>query len=338
MATFHILTQYIWPDAAPTGLYAEQLALRLQGEGCEVFLIGGNGEYRSSRREKPPILIRHLEHYRGRRGRVAESLREYASISRAFERYIDERVEEGDIVICTSAPPNTVRLAPSIKRRRACAVYWLQDYYPELVRGVHDYPRPLRTAFRKWWDRRLAQWDRVVKIGGNLGGDLPNAIVIRNWPTMSLERDFQSKPRTALYVGNLGYGHDVDLLIRGCARLRDEGYTIDMYADGPGTHFLPSWLKVRETLKGANELRAALLNHEVHLIAAHPKIRQAIFPSKIWNSLAAGAELFATGFEGEMLAELEASRTAPFDQHLGQWIELLLSLEPSGKQALAAAA
>ena len=231
-----------------------------------------------------------------------------------------------------------MQLAPVIKRRRACAVYWLQDYYPELVRGVHEYPRPLRTVFRKWWDRRLAQWDRVVKIGANLGGELSNAIVIRNWPTMSFETDFQSKPKTALYVGNLGYGHDINLLIRGCARLRDEGYIIDMYADGPGARFLPSWLKSRETLRGANELQDALLSHEVHLIAAHPKIQNAIFPSKIWNSLAAGAQLFPTGFEGEMLAELEASRSAPFDQHLDQWTELLFSLEPSGKQALAAAA
>ena len=338
MTRFHILTQYIWPDAAPTGLYAEHLALRLQEEGCEVFLIGGNGEYRSSQREKPPIEIHHLEHYRGRRGRVAGSLREYASISRAFERYIDEDVGEGDIVICTSAPPNTVQLAPCIKRRRACAVYWLQDYYPELVRGVHEYPRPLRMAFRKWWDRRLIQWDRVVKIGANLGGDLPNAVVIRNWPTISFEEDFQSEPKTALYVGNLGYGHDVDLLVRGCSRLRDEGYSIDIYADGPGTRFLPSWLKSKGALKCASDLRNALLSHEVHLVAAHPKIQNAIFPSKIWNSLAAGAELFPTGFEGEMLAEFEASRTALFDQHLGQWIALLFSLESGGKQVFAAAA
>jgi len=46
MATFHILTQYVWPDAAPTGLYAEHLATRLHQNGCDVRLVGGNGNYR----------------------------------------------------------------------------------------------------------------------------------------------------------------------------------------------------------------------------------------------------------------------------------------------------
>jgi hypothetical protein len=34
--------------------------------------------------------------------------------------------------------------------------------------------------------------------------------------------------------------------------------------------------------------------------------------------------LICTGFAGEMLAELETSRSAPFGQHLNQWMELLL--------------
>ena len=49
MATVHILTQYVWPDAAPTGLYAEQLAIRLKETGSEVRLVGGRGGYRALR-------------------------------------------------------------------------------------------------------------------------------------------------------------------------------------------------------------------------------------------------------------------------------------------------
>ena len=75
------------------------------------------------------------------------------------------------------------------------------------------------------------------------------------------------------------------------------------------------------------ESREALLRHEIHLIAAHPKIEQAIFPSKIWNSFAAKRETICTGFSGEMAEELRNARIAPFARHLAQWVEMLQSIK-----------
>jgi len=128
MATFHILTQYVWPDAAPTGLYAEHLATRLLQNGCDVRLVGGKGNYRALGRDKPPVAILHLEHYCGRRGSLAQTFIEYASVKGAFANYIDNVVGHGDVVVATSAPPNAVQLANRIKLRGAHAIYWLQDY------------------------------------------------------------------------------------------------------------------------------------------------------------------------------------------------------------------
>jgi glycosyltransferase involved in cell wall biosynthesis len=333
MATFHILTQYIWPDGAPTGLYAEDVATCLHEQGRDVRLVGGQGNYRPLGRAKPPVPILHLEHYQGRRGNLGQTFVEYSSVKRAFTRYIESVVRSGDVVIVTSAPPNTVRLADAIKRRGAYAIYWLQDYYPELVRGIHDYPAAMRMIFRAWWDRQLAQWDKVVKIGENLGGKLENAIVIRNWPTISFDGNSEPEPKTALYLGNLGYGHDVDLLVKACQQLRDRGYKTEMHADGPGVRRLPEWLNAKPALKDVAESRNALLRNEIHLIAADPKITQAIFPSKIWNSLAARRLLVCTGFAGEMATELEAARNARFDSHLGQWTTLLADLASCPERA-----
>jgi hypothetical protein len=325
MATFHILTQYIWPDAAPTGLYAEHLATRLHEQGYDVRLIGGQGNYRTLSRDKPPVPILHLDHYQGRRGSLTQTFVEYASVKRMFATYIGNFVRQGDVVVVTSAPPNTVHLAGSIKQRRAHAIYWLQDYYPELVRGIHEYPAALRRAFRRYWDRQLSQWDRVVKIGANLGGPSHNSVVIRNWPTFNFETAVPCDPWTALYSGNLGYGHDVQLLVAACEQLRDAGYTITMRADGPGVRHLPAWIKVQPLHADPDKLKADLQRYEVHLIAAHPKITRAIFPSKIWNSIAAGRRLVCTGFAGEMATELEIAERAPFARHLDQWEQLILS-------------
>ncbi len=327
MATVHLLTQYIWPDAAPTGLYAEQLAARLEEQGDDVRLVGGRGGYRALPRPQPIADIVHLDHYQGRRGNLRQTFAEYASVTGAFRDYIERFVRPDDLVIVTSAPPNTVTLAPAIHDRGARCIYWLQDYYPELVRGLRDYPAPLRWAFRRFWDRHLARWDKVVKIGANLGGPKRNSVVIRNWPTLSFDRSRAPEPRTAIYSGNLGYGHDVDLLVEACGRLRTAGYRITMRADGRRVAQLPAWLPALPLENDPDQLREDLLRHEVHLVAANPKIRQAIFPSKIWNSIAAGRELVCTGFAGEMAEELEAAKAAPFESHLDQWSELVAAIQ-----------
>ena len=183
-------------------------------------------------------------------------------------------------------------------------------------------PGPGR-AFRRFWDHHLSQWDRVVKIGANLGGPARNSIVIRNWPTMSFDEPIAPEPRTALYSGNLGYGHDVELLVEACGKLRTQGYRVSMRSDGRGAWQLPAWLQPLPLENNPLKLREDLLRHEVHLVAANPKITQALFPSKIWNSLAAGRRLVCTGFAGEMAVELETSKSAPFQRHLEQWTNLI---------------
>lgn len=336
MPTFHLLTQYIWPDAAPTGLYAEHLAIRLHESGHGVRLVGGTGNYRALHRDKPPLPVLHLDHYRGRRGNLAEVLAEYASVKHAFADYIRRFVRRNDVVIVTSAPPNTVKLARAIQRQGAQAIYWLQDYYPELIRGVHEYPAALRRAFSAYWDLQLGRWDRVVKIGENLAGSLRNSVVIRNWPTLSFEDPPAAQPGTALYSGNLGYGHDVQLFVAACEQLRSEGYKLTVRADGPGGRQLPSWIKVQPLHNDSAKLKADLISHEVHLIAGHPNIRRAIFPSKIWNSLALGRRLICTGFAGEMARELENARRARYDWHLDQWTKLLVDRTACGERVVKA--
>jgi len=331
MATVHILTQYVWPDAAPTGLYAEQLAARLEQDGRDVRLVGGRGGYRELQRKRPVARITHLNHYRGSRGNLRQSFTEYASVTRAFCDYIGRFVRHDDVVVVTSAPPNTVTLAQAIRRRGARSIYWLQYYYPELVRGLYEYPVPLRAVFRRFWDHHLGRWDRIVKIGSNLGGPTRNAVVIRNWPTMSFDRPTAPEPRTALYSGNLGYGHDIELLVHACGKLRTAGYRVTMRSDGRGAWQLPAWLQPMPLENDPAKLRDDLLRHEVHLVAANPKITQAIFPSKIWNTFAARRKLVCTGFAGPMIEELEISKLAPFDRHLEQWTDLIATAQNSGQ-------
>ncbi len=319
----HLLNQYLWPDSAPTGIYTEMLADRLTARGFATTLVGGGGSYRESTRPAPATPIVRLRAQRGRRGSHVSTLGEYWSVNAAFADYIRREVRAGEVVVISSAPPLTIHLHREIHRQRAIGIYWLQDYYPELLRGVWDYPTPIRSWLGRHWHRHLGKWDRVVKSAANLGYHAANAAVIRNWPTLDFSEPPPPEPGTALYTGNFGYGHDVASFVAMCERLRAQGCRITVRGDGPGVARLPAWIDTRPPFASAEELHAGLLRHAVHLVAAHPQIRSAIFPSKIWNSLAAGRPIEASGFAGEMAAELEATLRAPWREHRAEWEKLI---------------
>ncbi len=332
-ATVHVLSQYLWPDDAPTGIYAEQLADSLAAAGVTARLVGGQGSYRRGRREPPRTSIARLKHHEGKRGRLLSTGREYESVRQAFASYIRGNVGAGDVVVVTSAPPTTLFLHRSIRARGALGVYWLQDYYPQLIRGVWDTPRPIRRLLVQLWARELGAWPRVVKAAGNLGYAGGNSTVIRNWNTLELGPPTPARPRTALYSGNLGWGHDLASFLDLCGGLREQGYEITVRGDGPGMARLPNWVRGAAPLEDPVELARSYWDAEVHLVAGHPRFPDAVFPSKFWNAQATGRPVLASGFEGVMAEELEAARASDFKGHLPQWTRLVASLVRESEEA-----
>jgi hypothetical protein len=322
-AVVHVVTQYCWPDDAPTGIYAEQVADALAEQGVRVRLAAGSGRYRAGHRPPPRTPVERLPHREGRRGRLLSVALEYEAVRRAFARYIASTVREGDVVLLTSAPPTTVFLHRAVRARGAIGVYWLQDYYPQLIRGVWNVPAPLLQPLRRLWDRHLASWDHVVKAAGNIRCPGGRGLLIRNWNTLDLGAPRQARPRTALYSGNLGWGHHLPSFLTLCRGLVDEGYEVTVRGDGPGMKALPSWVRAEAPLVEPEALVRACWDAELHLVAGHPRIPDAVFPSKIWNAIAAGRPVRASGFTGPMLEELDAAQRAQPRAHLEQWVRFL---------------
>lgn len=327
--TVHILSQFLWPDDAPTGIYVEQVADALHATGLPLRLVSGTGTYRRGTRTAPRTPIERLRHYTGRRGSLLATMLEYVAVARAFRRYLAANVRESDVVIVTSAPPTTLWLHRVVHRRRAVGVYWLHDYYPQLIRGVWNSPVWVTRMISRIWDRHLRRWDHVVKVAGNLGYRGPNARVIRNWPTFDLGDLGPPRPGTALYSGNLGYGHDLKSFVALCVSLRDRGFEITVRGDGPGMEKLPGWIHTATPFLTREELIASYGEAELHLIAAHPDIPEAVFPSKFWNSLASGRRIETSGFVGPILEELRQAEKSAFDRHLPEWVEFINSLLPA---------
>ena len=327
MSVVHILNQYIWPDAAPTAIYAEQLAVEIQSRGLAVRLAGGMGSYRPAKRSEPAVPRVQVPHWQGKRGSHLSTFREYLSVNEAFRQYIDNEVLAGDVVITTSAPPNTLTLHSSIHQKKALAVYWLQDYYPELIRGVFEYPTILRKFAAKYWASHLGKWDHVVKVAGNLPGEGTHYRVLRNWPTLRFPTEPKvNRKRSALYTGNLGYGHDVAMFTEKCRELQTAGYQLMIHADGPGVKQLPDWICPQPPFRNEEDLVHAMESSEIHLVAAHPSIQHAVFPSKIWNSISAGNQIIEIGFAGAMRDELIHIQTHPQNHNLANWGDFVIGL------------
>ena len=322
----HILSQYLWPDDAPTGIYAEQLADALARAGITVRLVGGTGTYRMGERPPPATSIERVAHRQGQRGRLLSTALEYESVRRAFASDIARSVTPGDVVVVTSAPPTTIGLIRQIRRAGGRGVYWLQDFYPELIRGVVDFPPILCRRFSAAWRARLAEWDHVVKAAGNLGYHGANARVIRNWPSLDLGESRPFRPGTALYSGNLGWGHHLPTFLGLCETLKREGFEITVQGDGPGLARLPDWIRKVPALKRPEELVRAYWDAEVHLVAGHPSIPEAVFPSKFWNARATGRILLVSGLTGAMEEEWLAAEAADYRRHLPDLADFLCSL------------
>jgi hypothetical protein len=266
-----------------------------------------------------------LETYRGKRGAALLMIAEYQSVYRAFKRYIETEVRENDIVICTSAPPQAIHLIGMIKRKKARGVYWLQDYYPDLLRGYAKFPRFVRNTLARHWNRLLRQWLRVVCISSNLSYEGANAVILRNWPTLDLKKPRPCEPKTAFYFGNLGYGHCEKLFIKACAQLRQDGYTVHFVGDGPHVSQFPSWINIIQT-PDEQALTDLYWRAEVHLIAADPEVTGAVFPSKYWNSRGTGRRIVTSGFCGPMLAELNAANALEKLPSPEDWLPVLQNL------------
>lgn len=334
----HIINHHVWPEGSPICSVTEQTAQYLAQQEVPVVLVGSSGKYRPSSRPKPNVDVVTLPTRHFARQNVFQNIAEYLVVFRTFWRYVRQNVHDNDTLVISSAPPSNVLLRYALGRRKVKTVFWLFDYFPGYLFPL-NLPKFLYGILRRGWDRELAKYDSVIKIAGNLGYFGRNAVVHRLWPMIPITPDTTHTPKKkALYMGNLGMGHDVSAVIEEFRKLRDEGYEINIHADGPGLEKLPPWLKERSKglvgdKNGSVGLIQTLHEHDVHLVAGTPGIDELSFPSKTWNSIASGRRIIPCGFFGKMQQELTESLAADYTRHLPDLAAYLTAVHYRDKPA-----
>lgn len=318
MNRIHIINQYVYPDGSPVCIVVEQIASYLHdNHNTDIIMVGGSGKYRPSNRPKPDFPLISLPTASFKRENMIDILKEYFAVFRAFKKYVKDNVKDGDTLVITSSPFLNIMLRDLVKNKKVRTIFWLFDYFPSSMKSMKI---PFLYNFIKiWWNKSLEKYDSVIKISGNLGYFGNNFVVHRLWNMIDIQADSSIIPeKKALYAGNLGIAHDVESLVKECEKLRDDGYEINIRADGPGIKKLPDWLKAKtkDLYENTEDLIRAFHEHEIHLITGTPGTDELSFPSKSWNSIASRRTLIACGFSGAMLEELEIAVKSDYKMHL----------------------
>lgn len=283
--------------------------------GHDTLLVCGSGHFHESQRPQPrsPIVRLSTGETGGRTTQVS-ILADYVRFLRAVRRYVRDEVRDTDAVLATSSPFFNVFLIGTIHKQapHAHTIFHLHDYLPSNLRSLSIIHRIVAPFLKALIDSALTKWGMVVLLAGNIAYHGPNHTVARCWPTVSkIEgRHVDKDAKKALYAGNLGIAHDTDPLIATMDSLRNKGWGVDFYGDGPKAALLPDYVSHHGFASG-DEFMDVLYSHSLHLVAGVRRDGTGAFPSKTLNSLHVGAEVVPCGFSPEMLAELEILKATP---------------------------
>ena len=284
----------------------------------------------------PPRIIRFPNPFVRKLG-LFNKLMEYAcySVQVLVRLLLGSRVDQ--IFVASNPPLMAIPLGLVARIRGSRVIYNLQDLFPDSALSLHILAenswlyRLLKLGER--WNFRLS--NRILTISDGFAerakSRAPNCdvLVIPNWvdtefmgiipPGQNRFRAHLGKPNCflALYAGNMGYAHNLDILVEAAYLLRDE----------PGIHFVlvgeGNAKAAAENLAHGYDLRNVsflpfqpfawlpdLHNAcDVGLVAMRDGAETSSIPSKTWNYLACSRPVIAcVARPSDLATALDVSR------------------------------
>lgn len=334
-----LLNRFYWPDVTATAQMLTDLAEDLAANGWHATVVTSDADYSGGRAARPRReshngveIIRVRGTSFGRHstlGRLADS------ISYMFgATWTLLRLRSVDVVVAMSDPPLLVTLGVVMARiKRAKAVHWIQDLYPQIAANLGAMPRD-SVAYRaidRIARRANAECDLVVTLGSRMraesivaGAIVDRTRVIHNWadsraivPVDDADncfvRDHQLDGKfVVLYSGNAGRAHTFDAVLGAMSRLRDDPDILFVFVGGGKRS-----RHLREAVEHAGLSNARFLDYVardqlshslsaagVSLVTEAPEAEGLLVPSKAYGILASGRPLVFVGSSTSDVAEL----------------------------------
>lgn len=338
MSKVLLINQFFYPDVAPTGQFATDLAEDLVRRGLEVSVLcsrrryGGVGSLAWRETYQGIQIYRTGSTRYGRRRTLGRAL-DY------FSFYLTAGVKalvlpRYDLVICLSTPPLIAGLGVLLKWVKGSRyVYWVQDLYPDVAvaLGVLREKGMVTGLVRHLSRLTLCRADAVVALGEVMAEKLSangfrpkNLSVLPCWADGEelrlvphkmnpfIEEQGLSGKFIGLYSGNMGKGHELDTLLGAIEALREvEDLLFVFIGDGARRSEIERFQKT----KGLQNLRLlpyqdrhrvclSLNAGDVHLVTLREGLEGLLVPSKIYSSLATGKPVIYIGPERSEVGEI----------------------------------
>lgn len=328
------LNQYFAPDGAATAqILGDAVAsVTRNGHGCRV--VCSDRSYaepsvrypRGEERDGAQVVRVRASGF-GRASRAGRVVDYVTFLSGAFAASL--RGARPSVVVAMSTPPILGALGILVARmRRAKAVYWAMDVYPDVAFALGAI-RERSTAGRlfAWLSRAtLRRSDLVIALGETMAKRLRaqgarNVAVVHNWsdavPLCAQSPEAQAFREArgwgdrfvVLYSGNMGLAHEFDTLLDAAEALRGESDVLFAFVGGGPRRTEVEREAARRGLPNVTfhpavpraELSASLAAADLHAVTLRPGLPGLLVPSKIYGILAAARPALYVGPpEGEV--------------------------------------
>lgn len=239
----YFINRYFYPDHSATSQMLSDLVFALADRGHQITVITSRLSYddptmRLPRRETVGgvDIVRLATTGFGRAGLVGRAV-DYATFGLAAAWLLLWRLRRGDVVVTKTDPPLlSLVTTPIVRLRRARAVNWLQDIFPEVATALGMARGRLSgaaiAALRWLRNRALRKASLNIAIGDRMAtevrrlGVAPDKVrVIPNWADARsiraipaqhnrLRAEWRLQDKFVVgYSGNLGRAHDISTMI-----------------------------------------------------------------------------------------------------------------------------
>jgi len=369
-----LINQFYAPDPSPTAQFAASLCERRAAAGDTVTVLAGKGGYVGSdtlshsaaaqsvdvRRFWTPALgkARHLF-------RIAD----YASYHSPAALRL-QLMPAQDVIIAMTTPPFIALAALAHKAMHPATkvILWCMDCYPQVAERTGLFPpgRPVAETLHVLNEQLFDRLDHLVTLDTAMERLLLDAYaphgklahtIIPNWERTSLfPAAPQRAPRTegeelvVLYLGNMGYGHDVETALDAAEAL--QGRNVRFRFVGGGKR----WQSVKDEVaeRGLSNVTVEpyvpkeqtpeiLAAAHVALITLREDMLGVMSPSKLHSNLATGLPVAYVGPEGSNVDDAirdhgcgVSLREGQTDELVG-WLMSLSNYQPRYEELSAAA-
>lgn len=330
MGRLIFINRYFYPDESATSQMLTDLAFALAEGGYEIRIITSRQRIDDPRANLLPreacsdVMVFRVWTSRWGRTNLPGRAMDYLSFYFSSAVRLFRVAGKGDVIIAKTDPPLIGVIAGLVARLKgASLINWWQDVYPEIaeelgVIGAGAMSRSLRSLRNSAC--RMAKTNIVIgrcmqENLVNFGVSPAHISVIPNWAD---DREIQPMSATdnplrddwelansfvVGYSGNLGRGHDFDVLLEAASVLSDDPVIRFLFI-GSGANKNAVVARVGEMglsnvvfkpFQPRTRLNVSLTIPDVHIITLKPELSGLIVPSKIYGALAAGRPVLFIG-------------------------------------------